>query len=157
MAEAPPVSYAFTCWSTSRLGLITPFDGDERLTSAMIATSRFRKACAKPGATSVSRARSLKSFSEGASVAARAAASSVNSPRVPVGFVQSEKACASVDLRLTYEFGKCSVGSARRSDVKPAAGKGYVAHKTPAGHSHLPRDLYRRARVRAEVRGDRDQ
>jgi len=77
-------------------------------------------------------ARRRSSSSEPLRVAARACASSVNSPRVPVGFVQSEKACASVDLRLTYEFGKCSVGSARRSDVKPAAGKGYVAHKTPA-------------------------
>src|SRR5438270_8818360 len=109
----------------------------------MMATFRLRSASAKLGRGLVSIARRCKSSSEGRRVAARAAASSVNSPRVPVGFVQSEAACASVDLRLTYEFGKCSVGSARRSTLKLAAEKGYVAHKTPAGDSLLPRHLHR--------------
>src|SRR5439155_17451554 len=156
MAAAPPDSYARTRRTRSRSGLITPFDGDERFTSAITPISARLRAVAKLGCTGAASAFRRSSASDDRSVAARAAASSVNAPRTPPGGSQGEKACASVDLRLTYEFGKCSVGSADRSTLNQPRKKGYVAHKTPAGDSDLPRHLLRRARLRAKFRGDRD-
>src|SRR2546423_6678414 len=100
-----------------------PFEGDDRFTSAMIVTLGRLNAPIRLGALLVFSARSRSSSREERSVAARDAASSVNSPRVPVGFVQSGKACASVDLRLTYEFGKCSVETARRFQSQTTRGK----------------------------------
>src|SRR5450759_5570923 len=135
---------------------MAPLDGEDRFTSAITPTRRPWSASRNDGTLPARRAMRSSSAARGARVAARARAPSVNSPRMPVGGVQPEKACASVDLRLTWEFGKCSVGSADPSFLKTSRGKGYVAHKAPTGDSDLPRHLFRRARLRAKLRGDRD-
>src|SRR2546421_958035 len=101
IAAAPPAWYATTCRGTSSVGLITPFEGDDRLTSAITLTSTPRRASANLGTGPTRSPVLFSSAVRGARVAARARASSVNAPSVPLGGVQAERACASVDLRLT--------------------------------------------------------
>jgi len=101
IAAAPPASYALTCRARSSPGLMSPLDGDDRFTSAITPICSPRSASRNDGTASARRAWRSSSAARGASVAARARASSVNSPRVPTGGVQAEIPCASVDLRLT--------------------------------------------------------
>src|SRR5579859_7436997 len=108
-----------------------PRDGEDRLTSAITVTSGRNSAEANPGAASSTAMARESSAMRGASAAARACASSVRSPRVPPGGVHAERACASVDVRLTYEFGKCSVQSETGPFSNQPQEWGYVAHKTP--------------------------
>jgi hypothetical protein len=81
--------------------LIDPFDGEDLFTSAITATFSRRKAVPNFGAGATASASRCNSAARGFKVAARRCASSVNEPKTPVGGAQTEKACASVDLRLT--------------------------------------------------------
>src|SRR5947209_9886895 len=123
----------------------------------MSATRSFRNAVPNGCGAAAAPANRRNSAARVCKVAARRCASSVNEPKTPVGGAQAEKACTSVDVRLTLEFGKCSVDRQVGSALKTSCGKrDNVAYKTPAGDSHLPRELHGRARLRAELRGDCD-